>query len=234
MMIGAMPAYVAVPPGGGRHPAIILLHEIFGVTAELRHIADLLAAEGYLTVVPALFYRTDPEFLSGYDAEGMQRGLAARAIITHDDSRADLTALIAAIRARPDATGVIATWGFCWGGSLAFLSATVPGIAAAVSFYGAQTAKSAGPDRVPMLDYAPLIQAPLYLVFGAKDKGIPNADIERIRDTLVDQDKGFSLTVYSGEDHAFFRYFGTPRQAEATPDAWRRTLAFLQDTLDRQ
>jgi carboxymethylenebutenolidase len=227
---GPMPAYVARPASEGPHAAVIILQEIFGITPELQHIAEMLAGEGYLAVIPALFHRTDPNFLSPYDTEGATRGRAAVNVLSHNDIRSDIRATIDWVRGQPDASGDIATWGFCWGGSVAFMSATFDDIRGAISFYGAQIAKSPYDGRPPMLDYAPAIAAPLFLVFGGQDRAIPPADIQRIQDTLVENQKAFSLTVYNEEDHAFFRFVGTPRAAAHAGEAWQRVLAFLEDT----
>jgi carboxymethylenebutenolidase len=226
-----MPAYVARPAGDAPRPAVIILQEIFGITPELQHIADMLAAEGYLAVVPALFHRTDPNFLAPYDVEGMARGRAAVNVLSHDDVRSDIRAAIDWVRGQPDATGDVATWGFCWGGSVAFMTATFEDVRAAVSFYGAQIVKSPYDGRPPMIDYTPSISAPLLLVFGGQDKHIPGTDIQHIQDTLIQNEKAFSLTVYREEDHAFFRFVGTPRAAPHAGPAWQRVLTFLQDAL---
>jgi carboxymethylenebutenolidase len=226
---GLMPAYVARPSGDGPFAAVILLQEIFGITPELQHIADMLAAEGYLTVLPALFHRTDPHFLAPYDTDGMTRGRAAVNVLSHDDVRSDIRAAIDWVRGQPDATGEVATWGFCWGGSVAFMSATFDDIRAAISFYGAQIVKSPYDGRPPMLDYTPKIQAPLFLVFGGMDQSISGSDIQTIQDTLIANEKAFSLTMYREEGHAFFRFAGTPQAAVHAPEAWQRVLAFLQN-----
>jgi carboxymethylenebutenolidase len=226
---GPMSAYVARPAGEGPFPAVIVLQEIFGITPELQHIADMLAGEGYLAVLPALFHRTDPNFLAPYDTDGMTRGRAAVNVLSHDDVRSDIRAAIDWVRGQPDASGEVATWGFCWGGSVAFMSATFDDIRAAISFYGAQIVRSPYDGRPPMLEYAPKIQAPLFLVFGGMDQSISGSDIQNIQDTLIENEKAFSLTMYREEGHAFFRFAGTPQAAAHAPEAWQRVLAFLQN-----
>lgn len=226
---GPMKAYVAQPQGGGPFPAVIVLHEIFGITPELQHIADMLAGEGYIAIVPALFHRTDPDFLSPYDADGMARGRAAVNQLSHDDVRSDIRAAIDWVRGQPDASGDVAIWGFCWGGSVAYMTATFDDIRAAISFYGAQIVKSPYDGRPPMLDYTPQIQAPLFLVFGGMDPSISGNDIQKIQDTLIENEKAFSLTMYREESHAFFRFAGTPQAAPHAGEAWQRVLAFLQN-----
>ena len=226
---GPMAMYVARPEGNGPFPAVIILQEIFGITPELQHIADMLAGEGYLAVLPALFHRTDKNFLSPYDKDGMARGRAAVNQLSHDDVRSDIRAAIDWVRGQADASGEVATLGFCWGGSVAFMTATFDDIRAAISFYGSQIVRSPYDGRPPMLDYTPQIQSPLFLVFGGMDESIPGPDIQKIQDTLIENEKAFSLTMYREEGHAFFRFAGTPRAAVHAPEAWQRVLAFLQN-----
>ena len=226
---GPMKAYVAHPKGDGQFPAVIVLHEIFGITPELQHIADMLAGEGYVAIVPALFHRTDPDFLAPYDTDGMTRGRAAVNQLSHDDVRSDIRGAIDWVRGQPNASGEIATWGFCWGGSVAFMTATFDDLRAAISFYGAQIVKSPYDGRPPMLDYTAQIQTPLFLVFGGQDTSISGNDIQKIQDTLIENEKAFSLTMYREEGHAFFRFAGTPQAAAHAGEAWQRVLAFLQN-----
>src|SRR5579862_4802725 len=86
---GPMSAFVARPSGDGPFPAVIMFQEIFGITPDLERIAGRLADAGYLAIVPALFHRTEPNFLSSYDPEGMARGRAAVNALSHDDIRTD-------------------------------------------------------------------------------------------------------------------------------------------------
>jgi carboxymethylenebutenolidase len=73
---GTMPTYVAEPAGTPRG-GVIIVQEIFGISAPMKHAADLCAGEGFLAVVPAMFHRVDPHFSAEYNDEGMMRGIGA-------------------------------------------------------------------------------------------------------------------------------------------------------------
>ena len=219
-----MPAYVA-RPAAERAPAVIVLQEIFGVNDDMRAVTDLIASAGYLAVAPALFHRTDPAFEAGHDEAGFAKGRAAREATTLESLIADVEATATWLRAQPQLEGGIATWGFCFGGSVAFLSATLPSIAAAVSFYGGQIA--AGPRFID--GFADKLRAPLFFAFGGKDQFITVDAIREIEQRLTALGKPFELHVYDDEDHGFFRH--GPDGNAGSADVWPRVRAFLDEHL---
>jgi carboxymethylenebutenolidase len=221
-----MPAFVARPCDATRG-GVIVIQEIFGVNADMQRAAALLADEGYLAIVPAIFHRTDPHFEAEHDDTGFAKGRAAAGALDLAQLVADLTAAADYLRAQLGGDAKIATWGFCFGGSVAFLSATLPFVAAAVSFYGGQTARSNVPTRPPLIQLTPEIQAPLLLVFGGRDASIPQGDVDAIRAALEAHAKQFELRVYPDEDHAFFR--PGPQKNDGARDVWPRVLAFLAE-----
>jgi carboxymethylenebutenolidase len=125
----------------------------------------------------------------------------------------------------------VGTWGFCFGGSLAYLSATFPEVSAAVSFYGGQIAKAASPARPAMITFTELIGAPLFLAFGAEDQGIPPEEVDAIRGTLTEAHKKFELHVYPDTGHAFFRHGVNGDSTVAARDVWPKVRTFLDKNL---
>lgn len=223
-----MPCFVA-EPGGAPRGGVIVIQEIFGVNADMQRIGELVASDGYLAVVPALFHRTDPQFEASHDEAGFAKGRAASSAIDGQQLVADLTAASDYLYERLGADARVATWGFCFGGSIAYMSATLPFVDAAVSFYGAQIAQSPGPNRPALVELTPQIHAPLLLAFGGRDPYIPPEDVETIREALDEHHKSFDLLVYAGEDHGFFREGPTGSQGAA--QAWARVQAFLASHL---
>ncbi|MBC5799914.1 MAG: dienelactone hydrolase family protein [Candidatus Eremiobacteraeota bacterium] len=224
----AMPAFVARPSGATRG-GVIVIAEIFGVNADMQRAATLLADEGYLAIVPAIFHRTDPQFAAEHDETGIAKGRAAAGALDLAQLGADLTAAADYLRAELGDEAKIATWGFCFGGSVAFLSATLPFVAAAVSFYGGQIARSNVPTRPALIELTPEIQAPLLLVFGGRDTSIPPHDVAAMRAALAAHGKDFELRVYPDEGHAFFR--PGPEKNDGARDVWPRVRAFLAQHL---
>jgi carboxymethylenebutenolidase len=233
-----MPAYLALPDDVSvPRPAVIVLQEIFGVNTEVKRITDLVAAAGYVGLAINYYHRTDPELNEPYTPEGLQNGFKAAGAVTKASLRADVGAARDWLNARPEVSfNHIATWGFCFGGTTAFITATLPGLAAAVCFYGGNIAAPL-PDGEPegLADVAD-IRAPLLLVFGGKDDYIPAASIERIRTALTAANKRFELQVYPDQGHAFFRDSGSQLASEGNDetssdvaDAWDCVQAFLAE-----
>lgn len=219
-----MPAYVA-RPDVDRAAGVIVIQEIFGVNDDMRAVTDLIASAGYLAVAPAIFHRTDPAFEAGHDEAGYAKGRAARDETRPETLLADIEATATWLRAQKQFAGGVATWGFCFGGSVAFLSATLPSIAAAVSFYGGQIV--GGPRFID--HFAEELRAPVYFAFGGKDPHIPVEATQEIETRLHALGKSFELRVYEHEDHGFFR--NGPRGNAGSADVWPRVRAFLREHL---
>jgi len=105
----------------------------------------------------------------------------------------------------------------------------LPFVAAAVSFYGGQIARSSVPTRPPMIELTPQIQAPLLLAFGGRDASISGDDVAAIRTALEEHGKRFELLVYPDEDHAFFR--AGPDANDGARAVWPSVRTFLSEHL---
>jgi carboxymethylenebutenolidase len=160
-------AYAATPAthnGCG----LVVLHEIFGVNAHIREVCDDYAQRGFKTMAPALFDRARRGVALGYDADSIKTGRRLRSAIETDQVLLDVQAAIDSVQA-PRGVAVL---GYCWGGSLAFLSATrLKHLACAIGYYGAQT--------VPFAHEKPRV--PVLFHFGTMDPRISEADRETIR-----------------------------------------------------
>jgi carboxymethylenebutenolidase len=227
-----MPAYLAHPDSPGPAPAVLLLPEIFGVTAEMRRIADLLAQNGYVALAINYYHRHDPNLDLPYNDEGIAKGRAAAATVTRESIGADLRAATDWLNAQDFVrANHIATWGFCAGGSLAFFSSMQRGISGAVCFYGGQIAKPLHSGGAPLIDEVDKVHAPLLLIFGGKDASIPPEDVERIEKALREAKKRFYIHTYPNEGHGFFRKSSQDFANPDVKDAWTRVQAFLKQTL---
>jgi len=161
-------AYRANPagrPGGG----VVIIQEIFGVNGHIRRVTDGYAADGYVALAPALFDRIEPGIEMGYEQADIDRGRGLRGKLGWDTMLMDLRAGVKALAAEGLKVAVV---GYCMGGSLAWLSATrIPGLAAAVGYYGGAVAEFA--QEKP--------GCPVLLHFGETDASIPNEHWDRIR-----------------------------------------------------
>lgn len=151
--------------------AIVVLQEIFGVNPHIRSLCERYAKEGWLAVAPALYDRVAKAQVLGYDADGIARGREIRGQVSDEQALVDVQAAIdwAAARLGPQAPMVVI--GFCWGGTLAWLSATrLSGLSGAVAYYG--TGIAAYVNESP--------KVPVLLHFGEQDAYIPPEHVDSI------------------------------------------------------
>jgi carboxymethylenebutenolidase len=202
-------AYLAKPntkPKG----AIVVIQEIFGVNHHIKAVSDRFAAMGYAAVAPALFDRVKPGIELGYDPKSIEEGRALRPKIPLEATLADTQAAIDYAKQ----FGKVAVVGYCWGGSIAFLSTTrLAGVAAAVGYYGGMIAAHASEKP----------RVPLILHFGDKDQSIPMTDVEKIKQAQP----GLPIYVYSA-GHGFSCDERPSFDAAASKLALERTTAFLK------
>jgi carboxymethylenebutenolidase len=158
-------AYVAEPKGKPKG-GLVVIQEIFGVNRHMRNVADAFAAAGYRAVAPALFDRVKPGVELGYGPEDMAHGREIRSKLGWDEIMADTKAAIEEAKK----AGKVGVVGYCFGGTVAWLSATRLGVPA-VGYYGGGIAGFASEQP----------KAPVMLHFGEKDAHIPMADVEKVR-----------------------------------------------------
>ncbi|MDQ6931727.1 MAG: dienelactone hydrolase family protein [Candidatus Eremiobacteraeota bacterium] len=230
----SMPAYLSRPPKqSGRHAAIIVLQEIFGVNAEVKRITDLVANAGYVGLAINYYHRTDPKLNEPYTQEGLQRGFAVAAKVNRASLREDISSAIAWLGQQDFVEpNKIATWGFCFGGTVAFLSATLPGLAGAACFYGASIASPMPSGETEALADVNEIRCPLLLTFGGRDDYITREHIDRIESALREAGKEAQIEVYPTVGHAFFRESSHAMgDSRVVSDAWELVQAFFKRVL---
>jgi len=191
---GGFTGYLSVPPAG-QGPGIVMLQEIFGVNADMRADADEFAEEGYVVLVPDLFWRLKPGLELGYDLKSFQEAFGYYERFDQRLGLDDIGAAIATLEARPECTGGMAAIGFCLGGLLTFMTAARYHIDAAVAFYGG------GIDQ--HLDMVAQIHCPMVLHFGDKDDHISPSAVSRIREAFTNR-PDVSVQVYPEAGHGFF------------------------------
>ncbi|MCL4675923.1 MAG: dienelactone hydrolase family protein, partial [Pararhodobacter sp.] len=133
---GSMGAYCAEPqdPNGG---GIVILQEIFGVNANLRAVADTFAGQGYVVVVPDLFWRQERDVqLDPNDKAAHEKATTLMKRLDQPQALRDAQRALDWLRARPDVGGGIGVMGYGLGGKLAYQLAGGPGIAAIAVYYG--------------------------------------------------------------------------------------------------
>jgi dienelactone hydrolase len=218
---GQMPAHLARPAGAGPFPGVIVWMEAFGLNDHIKSVADRIAAEGYLTLAPDLYYR-EPDRVAAYSDLAKAIGLMSK--LSDERIAADVESALAFLKAEPGIRADrIGMTGFCMGGRVTFLAATRFPIQAAAPFYGGGIAG--------LLKGADGIRCPMVLFFGEKDGFIPLADVDKIRERLESLGKEAEVVVYPGADHGFFCDERPSYQAAAAKDAWRRLTTLFAKSL---
>lgn len=204
-------AYLA-RPAGAPTAGLVVVQEIFGVNGHIRGVVDGFAADGYLTIAPALFDRTERGVALGYGEDDVTRGRALRSEIPWDKVTLDMAAAADAVRE----AGRVVTVGYCWGGSVAWLAACRIGVDAAVGYYGGQIYELRG--ETP--------QCPTLLHFGDQDAAIPLDQVEAVGAAHPD----VTIHIYPA-GHGFNCDQRASFHADSASIARERTLAFFAEHL---
>ncbi len=202
-------AYVAAPAGTPRG-GLVVAQEIFGVNSHIRAVADGYAADGYLTIAPALFDRVERGVEIGYAPADIQRGMAIRQQLGNERPLTDIAAAIA----RVAAAGKVGIVGYCYGGLLAWLAASkVDGLAAAIAYYGGGV-----PEHKNLVPRCPVL-----MHFGERDTHIPLPGVEALRQAQP----GAEIHLYPA-GHGFNCDQRGAYDAAAAGLARERSLVFLR------
>jgi carboxymethylenebutenolidase len=219
---GAFGAHIARPKTLPA-PAVVVLHEVFGVNADIRKTCDELAQQGLIAVAPDLFWRQEPGVdLSVTSEPDWQHGLRLNEAYDRDAGVRDVKDTANIMAKLPECSGRVAILGYCLGGLMTFLTAARYRVDAAIAYHGGDTEKYL--HEVKDLD------APLLMHLGEQDEFISKPAQAAIKSALASKT---NATVYSypGQYHAFTRHNGAHYNAEAAALANRRTSEFLRQQL---
>ena len=212
-------AWLVYPERRERAPVVVVVHEIFGVTAWIRGVADQLAADGFIAIAPDLL--SGKRVPAGPDGEPV-RDSAVAAIRTLDQGqvqrRIDATARHAmALPAALPRYGIV---GFCWGGAVSFAHAAhAPGLGASVVYYGTS------PPRERLAS----VRAPVLGLYGENDARV-NATIAPADSVLRALGRTYQHEIFPGAVHGFLRQQDGQNGAnlQAARAAWPRTVQWFR------
>jgi carboxymethylenebutenolidase len=211
-------AFLAKPDGPGPFPAVIVLHEWWGLDAWIKDQARALAREGYAALALDLY--RGKVTASQEEAHQLMMGTPM------DRQTRDMKAAFAFLAARKDVVkSKIASVGWCMGGRNSFtLAIEEPTLAAAVVYYGAPPTEPASIAK---------IKAPMLGNFGGDDEGPSPAQAKEFEAAAKKAGKTFDLKIYAGAPHAFANPNNPWKgyRKDAANDAWSRTTAFLRQYL---
>jgi carboxymethylenebutenolidase len=209
--------FLALPDGGGKHPAIVVIHEWWGLNDQVREDTQKLAAQGYVALAVDLYrgkVATTPD-----EAHELMRG------VPDDRGIRDLEAAFAYLAARPDVKpGKIGSVGWCMGGGWSIkLAMSEPKLAACAVNYGSLPTEAASIAR---------IKAPVLGNFGADDRGITPDSVHAFDAAMKAAGKPVDVKIYDGAGHAFENPNNKDGyRPQAAADAWSRMEAFFRKTL---
>lgn len=227
-----IPAYLALPDGKGPFPAVIVIHEIWGLVEHIKDVTRRLAGQGYAAIAPDLYTREGGPPTSG-DLQVFRKFLGE---VPDRQIVGDLEAAFKYLQSHPaiqkERIGII---GFCMGGFYAlFASAQIPGLRAAVDFYGRLVYPELNEKKpVSPIDRAKDIRCPIQFHFGEADPSIPLDQVARLKEILEAHGKTFELYTYPDAPHAFFNDTRDSYRPAAAQLAWQRSLEFFAQHLKR-
>jgi carboxymethylenebutenolidase len=199
----------------GKLPGIIVVHENRGLNPHIEDVGRRAALEGFISFAPDAL---SP--LGGYpgnddDGREMQRKRDKQEMLE------DFIAAYDYLKTNPDCDGKIGVVGFCFGGWISNMMAVrIPGLSAAVPFYGGQ----------PTEDEVTQIQAPLMLHFAGLDKRV-NGGWPDYENALIEKGKKYAAFIYPEVNHGFHNDTTGRYNKEAAELAWNRTIQFFKSAL---
>ena len=207
--------FLVFPEVKEKAAAVIVVHEIFGLTEWVRSVADQLAEAGYIAIAPDL--------LSGQTYSGVDEARAAISQLSDPQVMADLDAVAAYAAKLPASNGKVTAVGFCWGGGTVFKFANHNrDVKATYVFYGRGPSDRAGAES---------IQGPVYGFYAENDARV-NETLPETTEAMKAAGKTFEPQIYPGAGHGFMRAGEAPDASEANLQArdasWSRWKSLLE------
>jgi carboxymethylenebutenolidase len=205
-------AYVAIPEGDGPFPAVIMLHEFWGLKPEIIGKADALAAEGYLVVAPDMY--------RGQTTTWLPRAIYLALTVPEAQVLGDLDPVFRWLQAQPNVDPArIVAMGFCYGGGKALqYSLRNADLAGTGVFYGALESDPALLAQLP---------GPVLGIFGSEDQAPSPEMVAAFEAGLAAAGVEHEITIYDGVGHAFVTDMAAIQQGGAQGEAWRQFVAWL-------
>jgi carboxymethylenebutenolidase len=223
-----IPAYRAMPDHGGPFPAVLVIHEIFGVHEYIKDVCRRWAKLGYYAIAPDLFARQG-DASKETDIARLMADIVAK--VPDAQVTGDLDATFAFAGSSGSAeVGRAAVTGFCWGGRQAWLyAAHTPRLKAGIAWYGPLAYKSdlLHPDNPP--DIVASLKVPVLGLYGGKDAGITAAQVDSMKDRLVAAGGASKIIVFANSGHAFHADYRPSYHKEDAEASWTLATAWLKD-----
>lgn len=229
-MTGAVPAYRAAPDRNGKHPAVLVVQEIFGVHEHIKDVCRRLAKLGYFAIAVDHYYRQGDVTKMTDNQE-----IFAKVVNHVPDSQvmSDLDAAVVYAESTGKAdTARLGITGFCWGGRITWTYCVHnPRVKAGVAWYGRLVA----PARAPLqpaypAELAAHLKVPVRGLYGGQDASIPLEHVEQMRAALKTAGNAASeIIVYPDAPHAFYADYRPSYRPEAAADGWTKMQEWFRN-----
>ena len=206
-------SFVVYPENKNKATAVVVIHEIFGLSDWIQSLADQLAEAGYVAIAPDLLSGMGPD---GGGTSSLDRQAIGQKIrdLPAPQVTADLNAVADYISKVPASNGKVVVAGYCWGGSQTFRYATNnPNIKAGFVFYGSAPAAA---DGTPDKEAFAKIKAPIYGFYASNDARI-NATLPTTIEAMTELKKTFEPVTYENSGHGFMRAGDAPEPVAPQP-----------------
>src|SRR5215510_7941875 len=224
-------SFVVYPESNKKATAVVVIHEIFGMSDWVQQLTDELAEAGYVAIAPDLLSGMGPNGggTSSFDSNAVRQAIGA---LPPDQMTTDLNAVADYVSKLPGASGKVAVTGYCWGGSQSFRFATNrPSLKAAFAFYGSAPQSNAqGQPYAADKTALAKINAPVYGFYGENDMRI-DATVPPTTDAMKEAKKKYDPVTYTGAGHGFMRA-GEPNNPSPPPPAAGADEATLKKAAD--
>lgn len=212
-------AYFAQPEEAGTYPAVIMVHEWWGINEEITELADALAQEGYIVLAPDTY--------RGNTTDLIPRALYLRLTVDMERVNDDMQAAYDYLASLGDVdTSNIGLIGFCYGGGVVMAHATQNSeIDATINLYGSTPSDPSSFGVLLNEDTSPILG-----IFGGVDTAIPVEEVEAFETALAEAGIEHTVTIYDEMGHAFVQP-DVIEEEGAPRDAWLQILDFFEATL---
>ncbi len=226
-MDGDIPAYRAMPAGGGAFPTVLVIHEIFGVHEHIKDVCRRWAKLGHYALAMELFARQG-DAAAEKDMQKLMGGIVGKK--PDSEAASDLDAALAFAKASGSAdVSRAAVTGFCWGGRQSWLYAVHnPALKAAVAWYGPLAGEASPMRPKSVLESIGGLKVPVLGLYGGKDQGIPQSQVQEARQALEATGTGSKMVVYDEAGHAFNADYRPSYVKSAADAGWKEATAWLK------
>lgn len=227
-----IPAYLAEPSRTGTFGGVVVIQEVFGVNSHIREVAERLAGAGYVAIAPHIYHRQVQGFEVGYDEAALAQGREYKNGTNATELLQDIQGAIAYLYSKANVTQTgVGTIGFCFGGHVVYLAATLDQVKATASFYGAGITSMTPGGGEPTISRTGKLSGTLYGFFGTEDPLIDLSEVDQIEVALTEHAIPHQIFRYEGASHGFFCDQRASYHPAAAKDAWGHVLELFKEKL---